>query len=263
MESRYCAMAVCWSRIWGRRAAFGDSTRTDGASPWLTEIAGERLPAVNFVWLDERERIWITVMFRSHPGAGRHHFRADVGDGFLALIDAIDRPRSARIVTEGLFTPNECRISLDGRWMYVNETFSHRLVRYPLLEDGTVGKREVAAEFDSNTLPDGLTLDAEGGLWITGVAANKIIRVMPDGKWHLVAEDYDESHMAAVRRAIADGTLNRTLLYDNHARVLPNVTSIAFGGPDLRTAYVGSVSGTQLAAFRSSVAGAPPVHWSW
>jgi hypothetical protein len=100
-------------------------------------------------------------------------------------------------------------------------------------------------------------------LWITGVAANKIIRVMPDGKWHLVAEDSDEGHMAAVRRAVEDGTLNRTLLYDNHARVLPNVTSIAFGGPDLRTAYVGSVSGTQLAVFRSPVAGAPPVHWHW
>jgi sugar lactone lactonase YvrE len=116
--------------------------------PWLTEIAGEHLPAVNFVWVDERERIWITVMFRSHPGAGRNHFRADIGDGFLALVDGLDQPQSARIVAEGLFTPNECRISLDGRWMNVNETFSHRLVRYPLRDDGTLGKREVVVQFD-------------------------------------------------------------------------------------------------------------------
>ena len=231
--------------------------------PWLTEISGERLPAVNFVWIDERERIWITVMFRSHPGAGRNNFRADIRDGFLAVIDNIDQPQSARIVAEDLCTPNECRISLDGHWIYVNETFSHRLVRYPLRKDGSTGNRQIVAQFDDNTLPDGLTLDAEGGLWITGIAANKIIRVMPDGKWHLVAEDSNEAHMGAVRKAIENGTLDRTLLYLNPSRVLPNVTSIAFGGVDLRTAYLGSVSGRQLAVFRSPVAGAPPVHWNW
>jgi len=41
------------------------------------------------------------------------------------------------------------------------------------------------------------------------------------------------------------------------------VTSLAFGGPDLRTAYLGSLKGTQLASFRSPVAGLPPIHWNW
>lgn len=231
--------------------------------PWLTEIAGERLPAVNFVWMDDLERIWITVMFRTHPGAGRNHFRADVGDGFIAVIDSVDRPQTARIAADRLFTPNECRISLDGRWMCINETFSHRLVRYPLHADGRLGSREVLVQFDSDTLPDGLTLDAEGGLWITAVAANRILRVMPDGSWHQVAQDTHEAHMAQIRAAIESGTLDRTLLYTNPARVLPNVTSLAFGGPDLRTAYIGSVSGTRIAAFRSPVAGVPPAHWAW
>ena len=69
--------------------------------------------------------------------------------------------------------------------------------------------------------------------------------------------------MRRVRAAIADGSLNRDLLYRNPARVLPNVTSIAWGGPDLRTAYVGSVSGRSIATFASPVAGARPVHWDW
>jgi sugar lactone lactonase YvrE len=106
-------------------------------------------------------------------------------------------------------------------------------------------------------------MHAEGAVWRTGIAANRIIRVLPDGSWHQVAEDSEPEHMTAVLQAIADGTLNRDLLSDNHARVLPNVTSIAFGGPDLRTAYMGSVSGTQLAVFQAPVAGAPPVHWDW
>ncbi len=231
--------------------------------PWLTRIEGQALPAVNFVWLDHRERVWFTVMFRSHPGAGRQGFRTDVGDGYVALADSLDRPDSARIVGEGIVTANECRISADGTHLYVNETFANRLCRFPLAADGTLGARETVTQFDEDTLPDGLTLDATGALWVTGVAANKIIRVQPDGAWHLVAEDLDVAHMRRVRAAVREGTLDRPLLYDNHARVLPNVTSLAFGGADLRTAYLGSVSGTRIAAFRAPVAGAPPVHWTW
>lgn len=231
--------------------------------PWLMHVAGERLPAVNFVWMDEQQRIWFTVMFRSHPGAGRHHFRADIGDGCVGLVPSLDHPEGARIVAEGLFTPNECRISLDGAALCVNETFSSRVVRYPLAADGSLGGRDVLAQFDGDTLPDGLTLDAQGGLWITCVASNRIIRLMPDGQWNQVIEDMDPAHMARVRAAIDDGTLGRDLLYRNPSRVMPNVTSIAFGGPDLRTAYVGSVSGTSIAVFRSPVAGHPPAHWTW
>lgn len=237
---------------------------TDGhVEPWLTEVDGVPLPAVNFVWLDDRERVWFTVMFRSHPGAGRHGFLADAPDAFVGLADSVDAPHTARIAGDGIISANECRISLDGRHLYVNETFAHQLCRFPLAEDGTLGRREVVARFDEDTLPDGLTLDAEGGLWITGVGANRIIRVLPDHSWHVVAEDMDAAHMARVRAAVRAGTLDRALLYDNHARVLPNVTSIAFGGPDLRTAYVGSVSGTRIAVFDSPVAGARPVHWDW
>lgn len=231
--------------------------------PWLMELDGVALPAVNFVWLDALERVWFTVMFRSHPGAGRHGFRADVGDAYIGLADSVDRPDSARIAGENIVTANECRISLDGRYMYVNETFASQLCRFPLATDGSLGRREVFAQFDEDTFPDGLTLDAEGALWITGVAANKIIRVQPDGTTHIVAEDLDAAHMADVRRAVRDGSLNRTLLYDNHARVLPNITSLAFGGPDLRTAYLGSVSGSRIAVFHSPIAGAAPVHWNW
>lgn len=230
---------------------------------WLTTLDGVMLPAVNFVWMDERERIWFTVMFRSHAGAGRHGFRADLADAYVGLVDGVDRPDTARIAGEGIFTANECRIGLDGRHLYVNETFASRLCRFALADDGTLGPREVFAQFDEDTFPDGLTLDAEGALWVTGVGANKIVRVQPDGAWQIVAQDLDAAHMAKVRTAVRDGSLGRPLLYDNHARVLPNVTSLAFGGPDLRTAYLGSVSGSRIAVFRSPVAGVAPIHWGW
>ena len=231
--------------------------------PWLTEVSGQRLPAVNFVWLDDQERVWMTVMFRSHPGAGQHKFRADLGDGYVILADGVEQPQSARVVAEGLFTPNECRIALDGKSLVVNETFSNRVVRYALRPDGSLGARDVLAQFDEDTLPDGLTLDVEGGMWVTGIAANRFVRVMPDGSWTQLSQDVNPDHMRAVREAIRDGTLDRALLYSNPATVLPNITSVAFGGDDLRIAYVGSVSGRSIARFHAPVAGVPPVHWSW
>ena len=42
-----------------------------------------------------------------------------------------------------------------------------------------------------------------------------------------------------------------------------NIASIAFGGPDLRTAYLGSLSGDTIATFRSPVAGLPLPHWAY
>ena len=39
------------------------------------------------------------------------------------------------------------------------------------------------------------------------------------------------------------------------------MASITFGGPDLRTAYIGSLRGTRIPYFRSPVGGLPLVHW--
>jgi gluconolactonase len=39
------------------------------------------------------------------------------------------------------------------------------------------------------------------------------------------------------------------------------LTSIAFGGPDLRTVYVGSLGMNRLPTFQSPVAGLAMYHW--
>jgi sugar lactone lactonase YvrE len=246
----------------GTRGGVWRQWRDGRREPWLMSVDGHALPPVNFVWLDAQERVWLTVMFKHAPDGG-HTFQNTTPAGFLVRIDHVDAPHTARVAREGLFTPNECRISADGRSLYVNETFVRRVVRYELDANGQVGARHVLAQFDELTLPDGLSLDAEGALWITCVGSNRILRVSPEGMVSTLCEDYDPAHLRQVVQAVADGTLNRPLLYANPGATLPNVTSIAFGGPDLRTAYVGSVSGTALAVFDSPVAGAAPVHWHW
>ncbi|MEI6384356.1 MAG: SMP-30/gluconolactonase/LRE family protein, partial [Betaproteobacteria bacterium] len=39
------------------------------------------------------------------------------------------------------------------------------------------------------------------------------------------------------------------------------MASVTFGGPDLRTVYIGSLLGSTIPSFQSPVAGLPMVHW--
>jgi hypothetical protein len=45
------------------------------------------------------------------------------------------------------------------------------------------------------------------------------------------------------------------------SRKLKNLSSLAFGGRNLRTAFLGSLLGDRIAFFRAPVMGRPPVHW--
>jgi sugar lactone lactonase YvrE len=51
-----------------------------------------------------------------------------------------------------------------------------------------------------------------------------------------------------------------TILEDPEGKKIRNPTNIAFGGPELRDAYVGSLGGTSLPRFRAEFPGMPLVH---
>jgi hypothetical protein len=42
-----------------------------------------------------------------------------------------------------------------------------------------------------------------------------------------------------------------------------NIASIAFGGPDLRTAYLGSLAGDRIAIFHAPAPGFALPHWQY
>lgn len=224
--------------------------------PLLLEIDGRRLGSVNFVLLDDRERLWICV---STVRVGDHQFRGDIADGFIILKDE----RGARVVADRIGWTNECRVDAAGRHLYVNETFGRRLTRFRLAPDGVLSNGETVTEFGEGTYPDGLAIDAEGCFWVVSVVSNRVIRVTPEGRQTVLLEDLDPAHVETCEQAFREGRLGRPLVWDNHARVLGNTTSIAFAGEDLRTVHLGSLSGPSLATYRSPVAGLKPVHWEW
>jgi sugar lactone lactonase YvrE len=169
----------------------------------------------------------------------------------------------ARIVADGLGYTNEALVSPDGCWLYVNETFGRRLSRFPLHPDGSLGAKEVVTTFGKGTFPDGLTFDSDGHVWITSIVSNRVLRVAPDGSQEVILEDADAGHIERCEAAFLADRLDRTHLDRPAGRVLKNISSLAFGGPDLRTAYLGCLLGDSLARFRAPVAGHPPVHWNY
>jgi sugar lactone lactonase YvrE len=231
---------------------------TDGeVRPLVERVDGIELPPTNFVFEDAQDRIWITVSTRHVPRAAA--YRADVADGFIVLVDG----RGARVVAEGLGFTNEAMISPDGRWLYVNETFARRLSRFRIDIDGSLGARETVTTFGHGTYPDGLAFDSEGHVWITSIISNRVLRVAPDGAPTVVLEDADPAHVQWCEDAYLAGMLGRPHLDHAAGRVLRNISSLAFGGADLRTAYLGCLLGDSIASFKAPVAGHPPLHWRY
>jgi sugar lactone lactonase YvrE len=225
------------------------------AAPWLMEVEGTSLPRVNFVMTDANDRTWICVSATDTE----EHYPVDAATGYVVLSDK----SGTRVVADGLRYTNELRLSADGQSMYVNETFGRCLSRLRIGPGGVLKNRETVAEFDPGDFPDGMALDAQGGIWVVCVGSNRVYRVTEDGQRHTMIDDSRPQDVERLEKALVARELTRPMLSAASGKRLKNVTSLAFGGPDLRTAYMGSLAGDALAVFRSPVAGLPLAHWNW
>jgi len=223
--------------------------------PFLTEADGVALPPTNYAHLDRQDRVWITVSTRLVPRArGYSH---DNADGFIVLVDS----DGARIVADGLGYTNECIVHPDGQRLFVNETFSRRTTAFDIADNGDLKRKTTVTEYGAGTFPDGLAFDADGDMWITSIVSNRVLRVARDGTQGIVVEDCDNDHIGWVEAAFQEGTMGRPHLDDVKSKRLRNISSLAFGGAALRTAYLGCLLDDRIYAFPCPRAGFPPPHW--
>ena len=118
-------------------------------------------------------------------GAGR----AYVGDtGFNLAAGESPRPGRVLLFTEdgGVRTaaedvtfPNGCAVTPDRASLVLAETFARRITRFSIAADGSLGDRTVLAELEAP--PDGLCLDAAGGVWVALPEASKFVRLDANG----------------------------------------------------------------------------------
>ena len=232
--------------------------KSDGQlTPFILEVDGVPLPPTNYVHVDATKRTWVTVSTRLQPR--NLGYRASCSDGFIVLVDDL----GARIVADGLGYTNECLVHPETHQLYVNETFARRLTRFEIGNDGSLSGKTTIAEFGEGEYPDGLTFDANGGVWITSIVSNRVIRVDQDGRQEVILDDSNPEHIAWTEDAYCSDCLGRVHLDKAVGQKLNNISSLAFGGPDLRTVYLGSLQGSSIATFRTEHVGLATSHWTF
>jgi len=93
----------------------------------------------------------------------------------------VDLDGQARPVAEDLSFPNGTVITPDGKTLIVGESFAQRLTAFDVTEDGLLANRRVWAQLEDCT-PDGIALDAEGGIWIASPISHECVRVEEGGR---------------------------------------------------------------------------------
>lgn len=230
----------------------------DGHSEnFLSEVDGLKLTTPNFVFLDSKDRIWIAVSTREEmwwPAAA--HPRPD---GYIVLVDE----RGARIVGDGIRFTNEIRLDAQEEFLYVAETMGQHILRFRVHPDGSLGDKEIFGPSSLGTASavDGFTFDAAGNIWVTTVLRNGVGIITPNGDYHVVFEDANYEQLQSFEEKSRAGEAQPMDMLMAAGSTLQLVTSVTFGGPDLRTVYIGSLGMNRLPTFRSPVPGLPMRHW--
>jgi L-arabinonolactonase len=129
----------------------------------------------------------------------------------------IDPDGSTHCLLDGLHVPNGLAVSPDNRTLYLSDSWAsvRRIWAFDLDDRGDISNRRLFFDTASRAgRPDGACVDAEGGYWSAAIDGGELLRLGPDG---------------AVDKVVA--------------LPLRKPTKPCFGGPDLSTLYVTSLSG--------------------
>ncbi len=142
--------------------------------------------------------------------SGSYHLDAE-GNSDPSYLFCIDTDGSVRIADEGILFSNGLAFSPDCRTFYFTDLAARVIYAYDYRRsDGALSNRRPFVRIDrSEGMPDGLTVDAEGFLWIAHWFGGCVTRYDPDGKRERKVE------IPAAQ-----------------------TSSLTFGGPDLDEIYV-------------------------
>jgi sugar lactone lactonase YvrE len=110
--------------------------------------------------------------------AGRAYIGSQAFSG--GVIVRLDPDDSATVVAEDLDFPNGMVITPDRKTLIVAESTGRRLSAFTIGDDGTLSGRRVFAD-GLDGPPDGIALDAEGGVWTSMTLAHQFERITAGG----------------------------------------------------------------------------------
>ena len=136
--------------------------------------------------------------------AGRAYIGCQAFSG--GAIIRLDADDTATAVAEDLDFPNGMLIPPDGATLIVAESTGRRLTAFTIGDDGGLGGRRIFAD-GLDGPPDGIALDAEGGVWASMTLAHQFERITEGA---VVTDRIDMGERVAIACALG-GPARRTL----------------------------------------------------
>lgn len=188
--------------------------------------AADNAVGFNDLTTDAKGRVYVgSIAFAIFKGE-------EAKPGNLYVIDVDGRVRQ---ISDGVLLTNGLGFSRDGRLLYHSDARRELVRVYDVRDDGSVGHWRAFAAVGPGSVPDGLKVAADGSVWVA------------------------DAHGGRVAVFEADGRHRRDIPVPR-----PMVTSLCFGGDDLRDLYIvtGSRGGPSESCgtvyrLRSDVAGLP------
>ena len=110
------------------------------------------------------------------------NFGFEEGQKFAQATLAVVGPDGeARKGPDGLDFPNGTVINPEGDRLIIAESYGSRLLSFDIAEDGSLTGRQLFADLGSR-VPDGICLDADGGVWVGDPANHSVFRVIEGGE---------------------------------------------------------------------------------
>lgn len=106
------------------------------------------------------------------------------------VLARVDPDGTVAVAADDLLFPNGSVVTPDGVGLIVAETTGRRLTAFRIGRDGALGGRRTWADFAAGAtreatgrpvLPDGIALDAAGGIWVADALSGRVIRVTEGG----------------------------------------------------------------------------------
>ncbi|OBJ47849.1 SMP-30/gluconolactonase/LRE family protein [Mycobacterium sp. 1423905.2] len=136
--------------------------------------------------------------------AGRAYVGCQAFTGGVLI--RVDPDNSATVVAADLDFPNGLVITPDGQTLLVAESMARRLTAFTIGRDGALRDRRVFAD-GLDGPPDGIALDADGGVWTAMTLAHQFQRITAGGT---VTDCIDMGERVAVACTLG-GPQRRTL----------------------------------------------------
>jgi sugar lactone lactonase YvrE len=109
---------------------------------------------------------------------GRAYVGSQAREG--GVVVRVDPDEMMTVVAEDLDFPNGMVITPDRTTLIVAESIGRRLTAYTIGADGSLSNRRIFAD-GLDGPPDGICLDAEGGVWTSMTLANQFDRIVEGG----------------------------------------------------------------------------------